>query len=89
MLDIHFKNHTFDEIYFNGDLEFVVFMMRGFLKNYEAVSIDNIRKALTYMKKCIDAHVEVVYTYDKSFYDDFFIVMDRIMGKLYFEVNIF
>jgi hypothetical protein len=63
-------------------------IMRGFLKNYETVSLDNIRTGLKYMNKSIYAHIEVVYTFTKAFYDDFYEVMDRILGKLHSEVRV-
>lgn len=88
LLDNYFINHTYSDKFFNGDLEFLVMLLRGFLQNYETISIDNIRKALTYMHKTIFAHTEVVYTYEKSFYDDFFYVMDKLLGKFYFDVTV-
>jgi hypothetical protein len=40
---------------------------------------------MRYAKKCIDAHFEVVNTYSKAFYDDFYEVIGRIMGLIHFE----
>ena len=85
MLDLFFINHTYPEKFYSGDLEFIVEILKGFLSNYEAITIDKIRKALKYMTQCIDAHEEVVYSFEKNFYDNFMLVMDRIIGKLYFE----
>jgi hypothetical protein len=62
--------------------------MRGFLKNYETISLDNIRTGLKYMNRSIKAHIEVVYTYTKAFYDDFYEIMDRILGKLHYEIRV-
>ena len=61
-------------------------LMRGLLKSYDTISLENINKSLSYMKKCIDAHIEVVYTFTKAFYDDYFLVMDRMLGKLYLDI---
>jgi len=37
------------------------------------------------MKKCIEAHTEVVYTFSKFFYDDFYELMSRIIGRVHYE----
>ena len=87
-LDNYFINHTYNDKYINGDLEFIVMLMRGLLKNYESISLDNIRTGLKYMNRSIYAHIEVVYTYNKAFYDDFYEVLDRILGKLHFELRL-
>lgn len=62
--------------------------VRGLLKTPEINNKDQILKALQYMQKCIDAHIEVVYTYTKAFYDDFFMIMDRILAKFYFDIRV-
>ena len=56
MLDRYFINHESDFMYTNGDLEFVVMLMRGLLKNYETIHTNHIRKGLYYLHKCIFAH---------------------------------
>ncbi len=40
---------------------------------------------MRYVKICIDAHLEVVNTFTRSFYDDFYEVMSRIMGLIHFQ----
>ena len=57
-------------------------LLKGLVKNYETVTIEQILRALTLMKRCIEAHTEVVYTYSLYFYDDFIELMSRVLGKL-------
>jgi hypothetical protein len=40
---------------------------------------------MRWIKTCLDAHFEVVNTYQKTFYDDFFTLMGGILGRLHFE----
>lgn len=84
-LDYYFQNHTYPDKYTNGDLEYLVMYMKGMIKNFETITIDHIKTGLTYMKSCIDAHIEVVYTFSKVFYDDFFELMSRILGKFHYD----
>jgi hypothetical protein len=88
LLDQYFVGHTYSDLYINGDLEFIVMIMRGFLKSYDSISISNIYKGLYWMKECMSAHIEVIYTFNKDFYDDFFTVMDRTLGKLHYDLRI-
>lgn len=45
--------HTYSDLYINGDLEFIVMLMRGFLKSYDTISIQNINTGLYWMQKCM------------------------------------
>ena len=78
-------NHTISDHYTSGDLEYLVMVMKGLTSSFETVKLDNIKLGLTYIKKCIDAHFEVVNTFTKVFYDDYFILMSRILGRLHYE----
>ena len=94
LLDQYFLNHTYNDTFLNTDLEFVVQIMKGALNSFDTITVDNINKGLTYMKACIAAHTEVVYTYSQDFQkdhltvDDFFEVMSMILGKFYFDVRV-
>lgn len=53
------------------------------------MTISHINKGLKYMKKCMQAHIEVVYTFNKDFYDDFYTLIDRILGKVQYDLRVF
>jgi hypothetical protein len=40
---------------------------------------------MRYTKICIDSHFEVVNTFTRAFYDDFYEVIGRIMGLIHFQ----
>ena len=86
MIPRYFENHVDLELYLNTDLEYLVFVIRGFLKSFETFnSFTSLTTAMRYVKICIDAHFEVVNTYTRAFYDDFYEVMSRIMGLIHFQ----
>ena len=37
-LDYYFINHTYADLYLNTDLEFLVMLLKGLVKNYETIS---------------------------------------------------
>jgi hypothetical protein len=86
MIPKYFENHVDIDLYLNTDLEYLVFVIRGFLKSFETfTSFIPLTIALRYVKTTIDAHFEVVNTYTRAFYDDFYEVMSRIMGLIHFQ----
>ena len=86
MIPKYFENHVDIELYLNTDLEYQIFVIRGFLKSFETFnSFESLKNAMRYVKICIDAHLEVVNTFTRSFYDDFYEVMSRIMGLIHFQ----
>ena len=88
MLNLHFQNHTQSFDYFSGDLEFIVLLTRGFLNNYETLTSDHVKLIMNKIYTTIFASTEVVYAYESKFYDDYFKVMDELLGKIHFEIQV-
>jgi hypothetical protein len=86
MIPRYFENHVDVDLYLNTDLEYLIFVIRGFLKSFETFnSFIPLTNAMRYVKTTIDAHFEVVNTYTRALYDDFYEVMSRIMGLIHFQ----
>ncbi|CDW83340.1 proprotein convertase subtilisin kexin type partial [Stylonychia lemnae] len=87
--DIYFQNHTYQDMYRAGDLEYVVMLLKGLLKNYETADLDDVLRMLQHMRNCIYAHSEIVFSFQIEYYDSFYLTMGRIFGKihLYYAAN--
>lgn len=72
-------------MYMPGDLEYVVMVMRGLLNSYETITMSSLNQALTHMYNCIFAHTEISFAYQFEFFDDFYDVMGRVLGKMHFD----
>ena len=80
----YFANHTYADKYLNTDLEFVVMLLKGFMNNFETVTVEQVKKALQYMKLCISADTEVAYTYSRQFYDEYYELLSRVLGHVHY-----
>jgi len=49
------------------ELEFLVMLVRGLLKNYETITIKQINRVLHYINLCINAHIENVYAFNSNY----------------------
>ncbi len=67
-IDHYFVKHVYPDRFLSGDLEYLVFLMRGILKNPEISTPAQILKGLKWMKKCMDSHIEVVYAFTNKFH---------------------
>ena len=81
----YFKNNTYLDKYLAGDLEYLVMLLRGFLRSFETLSLYSLDVVLSHMHDCLFAHTEVAYSYQYELYSDFYDVMGRILGKLHFD----
>ena len=60
-------------------------MIKGLLHNFETIDMADINTVLDFIHAAIHSHTQVVYAFDKEFYEDFFDVMSRILGKAHDE----
>ena len=62
-LDWYFSNHTYNDYYMAGDLEYLVMLSRGLLNVYECLSLNHLESLLKYFQACIFTHTQIVYSY--------------------------
>jgi hypothetical protein len=59
--------------------------LKALTKNFETISMGEIEKVMHYIHSAIHSHTQIVYAFDKEFYDDFFDLMGRILAKAHFD----
>lgn len=80
---MYFSNHTNEDDYLNTDLEYLVMLLRGFSKSFVTLAPSLLNQTLTYLNITLNAHLEVVITYQKAFYDDFYETISRLYPYLH------